>query len=100
MEGVEVEGEAVGDAVPEDDGEDDVEGAAVVGAAGAPEPLRGADVVTVHSGSSELWASSRSWPMASSSDPAGRPAETWARSEGRRSCSRIRSQSSAVLAWP
>ena len=53
-----------------------------------------------HGGSSELCASSRSWPIASSRLPAGSPAVTWARSEGRRSCSRISWQPSESVAWP
>lgn len=49
-------------------------------------------------GSSELRASSRNWPMAPSRLLAGRPASTWARSEGRRSSKRIRVQFNSVAA--
>ena len=81
--------------------DDDGEGDGVVGgAAGAPAPLRGAGEAGVHSGNSELRASSRSCPMASSRLPAGRPADTCARSEGLRSSSRMSSQSSFVSVWP
>ena len=64
----------------------------VVGAAGVVDPLRGitegagvfgADAA--HFGSSELWANSRIWAIASSRLPAGSPALTWARPGGRRS---------------
>ena len=43
-------------------------------------------------GSTEPWASLRIWPMASSSEPVGRPASTWALSASFRSVTRKSSQ--------
>ena len=63
-------------------GADAVVGAPAVGAAGAPEPLRGAaddEGVTgagAHCGSSDPWANSRICAIAASRLPAGSPAVT------------------------
>lgn len=65
----------------------------VVGAGG--EVARGGG----HRGSRDLAARSRNCPMASSRVPPGSPASTWARSEGRKSCSFIRWQSSRPPDW-
>ena len=51
-------------------------------------------------GSTELRDSSSIWLMASSSDPDGRPAITWARSEGRMSLTARRRQPRSPWACP
>lgn len=88
------------------DGADGPDVAGVFGIDGTVGPLRGAGggpaartgLGGAQIGSSEPRASSRNWPMAPSRLLAGRPASTWARSDGRKSSRRIRAQFNSVAA--
>ena len=69
---------------------DDVAGSAEVldgGGVGLGVVVVREEVAGAQIGSTEFWPSSLSWRMASSRVPPGRPAETWARSDSRRSAS-------------